>query len=98
MEPGSLRTQGAQYSQRSTLPAKTHTVSSAPGDSAPSVFDPTLEYSTERVVLFWQPPFYFSPRFPSSVGVDDVSYSCAEQYMMAEKARLLGTTTRWSGM
>ena len=27
---------------------------------APSAFDPSLEYSTDILVLFWQPPSYFS--------------------------------------
>ena len=54
---------------------------------APSAFDPSLEYSTDNVVLFWQPPSYFSQLSPSSFVVDGVSYSCAEQFMMAEKAR-----------
>ena len=57
--------------------------------SAPSVFDPKLEYSTEQVVLFWQPPSCFLQLSPSSSIVDDVSSSCAEQFMMAEKARPL---------
>ena len=48
-----------------------------------------LEYSTDNVVLFWQPPSYFSQWSPSSFVVDGVSCSCAEQFMMAEKARLL---------
>ena len=38
-------------------------------------------------MLFWQPPSEFSQRSPSSFVVDNVSYSCAEQFMM-EKARL----------
>ena len=50
--------------------------------SAPSVFDPKLEYSTEQVVLFWQPPSCFSQWSPSSFVMDDMSYSCAEQFMM----------------
>ena len=37
---------------------------------APSAFDPSLEYSTANVVLFWQPPSYFSQLFPSSFVVD----------------------------
>ena len=49
-------------------------------------FDPSLAYSTEKVVLFWQPPSYFSPWSPSLLVVDDVLYYCAEKYMMAEKA------------
>ena len=55
---------------------------------APSVFDPSLEYPTDNVVLFWQPPSYFSQWSPSLIVVDGVSYSCAEQFMMAEEVRL----------
>ena len=58
------------------------------GPNSNTAFDPSLEYSTEKVVLFWQPPSYFPPWSPSSFVVDDVPYSCAEQYMMAEKIRL----------
>ena len=54
---------------KSTLPApKTIT-----DDSAPSVFDPTLEYSTEQVELFWHPPSCFSQWFSLSFVADDVS-------------------------
>ena len=53
-----------------------------------TVLDSSLGYSTDKVVLFWQPPSYFSPWSPSSFSVDDVPYSCAEQYTMAEKTRL----------
>ena len=55
---------------------------------APSTFDPSVEYSTDKVVLFWQPPPFFSQWSPSLFVVDDVSYFCAELFMMAEKARL----------
>ena len=59
--------------------------------------DPSLEYSTDKVVVFWYPPFYFSPWSPSSFVVDDMSYSCAEQYMMAEKANFFSKTIeQWS--
>ena len=53
-----------------------------------TAFDPSLEYSTDKVVLFWQLPSYFPPWSPSSFAVDDVPYSCAEQYMITEKTRL----------
>ena len=49
-------------------------------------------YSTDNVVLFWQPPSYFSKWSPSSFFVDGVPYSCVEQFMMAEKARLFKKT------
>ena len=83
MGPESFCAPGAQRSRSSTFPVPILT-----DGSAPSVFDPKLEYSTEQVVLFWQPPSCFSQWFPSSFVVDDVSSSCAEQFMMAEKARL----------
>ena len=55
-------------------------LNTAPDGLAPSTFDPSLEYSTDHVVLFWQPtPIVFAVV---------VSYSCAEQRRMAEKARL----------
>ena len=57
------------------------------GQNSDTAFDPFLEYSTDEVVLFWQLPFYFPPWFPSSFIVDDVPYSCAEQYIIAEKTR-----------
>lgn len=40
----------------------------------------------EQFTLFWDGPF--SQWEPSVFVIDDVEYSCAEQYMMAEKARL----------
>ena len=39
-------------------------------------------------MLFSQPPSCFSQWSPSSSVVDDVSYSCADQFIMPEKARL----------
>ena len=53
-----------------------------------TAFDPSLEYSTDKVVLFWQPPSYFPLWSPSSFAVDNVPYSCAEQNMMAETTKL----------
>ena len=81
--PDPSRASGVKCSQNSTAGPQLIT-----DCSGPSVFDPTLGYSTEQVVLFWQPPSCFSRWSPSSFVVDDVSCSCAEQFMMAEKARL----------
>ena len=72
--PDSSRAPGAQCSQNSTLPAPQILTDGL----APSAFDPQLEYITEQVVLFWQPPTCFSQCPPSSFVADDVSYSCAE--------------------
>ena len=46
----------------------------------------------ERFTLFWSGPF--SQWHPSVFMIDGVTYNCAEQYMMAEKARLFGDTER----
>ncbi len=40
----------------------------------------------ERFTLFWDGPF--SQWYPSEFELDDVLYNCAEQFMMAQKARL----------
>ena len=80
------RTAEAWCSLTGTLQAQI--LSTASDGLAPSVFDPCLEYSTDNVVLFWQFPSYFWQWSPSLFVVDGVSYSCAEQLMMAEKARL----------
>ena len=42
----------------------------------------------ERFTFFWDGPF--SQWEPSWFEVDGVEYNCAEQFMMAEKARLFG--------
>lgn len=45
---------------------------------------------TQDFVLFWKPPAVFSQWTASAFTVDGVDYGCAEQFMMAEKARLFG--------
>lgn len=65
-----------QRSQTRTLPSRT--TNTVPDGRASSVFDPTLECSTGKVVLFWQSPSYFLQWSPASFVVDDVSCSCAE--------------------
>ena len=56
---GTFRAQVAEalYSRTGTLQA--HIASTASDRLAPSVFDPSLEYSTDNVVLFWQPRAIF---------------------------------------
>jgi len=46
----------------------------------------------ESFHFFWSGPF--SQWHPSPFVIDGVTYNCAEQYMMAEKARLFGDTER----
>lgn len=76
------------FSNMFTLQAP-QTALSPTGGSTLLVSDATPKYSKEKVVLSgsWQPPSEFSQWSPSSVFVDDVSYYCAERYMMAKKAR-----------
>jgi len=45
---------------------------------------------TPDFVFFWKPPAVFGQWTPSPFTVDGVAYQCAEQFMMAEKARLFG--------
>ena len=49
------------------------------GPNSNTPFDPSLEYATDKLVLFWQPLSYFPPWFSLWLAVDDVPYSCAEQ-------------------
>lgn len=44
----------------------------------------------EQFKFFWSGPF--SQWHPSTFVIDGVTYNCAEQWMMAEKARLFGDT------
>ena len=101
MGPDSHRNPEAWCSQTRTLQARTaedwcsrtgtlqaQIPSTASDGLAPSAFDPSLEYSTDSVVLFWHPPSYFSQWSPPSFAVEGVSYYCAEQFIMAEKARI----------
>lgn len=53
-------------------------------------FDGSQVIETETMVLFWQPPGIFGQWTLSNFTVDGVDYMCAEQFMMAEKARLFG--------
>ena len=53
-------------------------------------FDGSLVIETATMVLFWQPPGIYGQWTPSPFTIDGDTYSCAEQFMMAEKARLFG--------
>ena len=55
-----------------------------------ATYDALLTYISDDVVLFWHPPSAFSQWTPSPFTVDVVEYNCAEQFMMASKARLFG--------
>ena len=64
-----------------------------PLELAYDAYDPSLTYINDDVVLFWHPPSAFSQWTPSPFVVDLVEYNCAEQFMMASKARLFGDDT-----
>ena len=55
-----------------------------------ATFDGSQTVITNDFVMFWKPPSPFGQWTASPFTVDDVDYVCAEQYMMAEKARLFG--------
>lgn len=53
-----------------------------------SRFDGTEIVVTPQMVLFWKPPSPFDQWTKALFSIDGVGYVCAEQFMMAEKARL----------
>ena len=63
-----------------------------------AAYDASLTYISDDVVLFWHPPSVFSLWTPSLFTVDLVEYNCAEQFMMASKARLFGDDTALSAI
>ena len=67
-----------------------------PLELACAPYDASLTYISGDVVLFWHPPPTFSQWTPSPFTVDLVEYNCAEQFMMASKARLFGDDTALS--
>lgn len=40
----------------------------------------------EKFTFFWRSESAFSQWYPSSFTVDGITYNCAEQYMMRQKA------------
>ena len=64
-----------------------------PLQHAYAAYDASLTYISDDVVLFWHPPSVFSQWTLSPFTVDLVEYNCAEQFMMASKARLFGDDT-----
>ncbi|CAB1106401.1 unnamed protein product [Ectocarpus sp. CCAP 1310/34] len=58
-------------------------------------FDDKCEYASDDVLLFWKPPSVFSQWTPSAFDVLGVRYSCGEQLMMSEKAKLFGYLTSY---
>ena len=69
-----------------------------PLEHAYAAYDASLTYINDDVVLFWHPPSAFSQWTLSPFTVDLVEYNCAEQFMMASKARLFGDDTALSAI
>ena len=69
-----------------------------PVEHAYATYDASLTYISDDVVLFWHPPSVFSQWTLSPFTVDLVEYNCAEQFMMASKARLFGDDTALSAI
>ena len=69
-----------------------------PLELAYATYDASLTYISDDVVLFWHPSPAFSQWTPSPFTVDLVEYNCAEQFMMASKARLFGDDTALSAI
>ena len=69
-----------------------------PLEHAYAAYDASLIYINDDVVLFWHPPSVFSQWTLSPFTVDLVEYNCAEQFMMASKARLFGDDTALSAI
>ena len=69
-----------------------------PLEHAYAAYDASLTYINDDVALFWHPPSAFSQWALSPFTVDLVEYNCAEQFMMASKARLFGDDTALSAI
>ena len=69
-----------------------------PLEHAYAAYDASLTYISDDVVLFWHPPSVFSQWTLSPFTVDLVEYNCAEQFIMASKARLFGDDTALSAI
>ena len=69
-----------------------------PLEHAYAAYDASLTYISDDVVLFWHPPSAFSQWTLSPFTVDLVKYNCADQFMMASKARLFVDDTALSAI
>ena len=58
----------------------------------------SLMYTSDDVVLVWQPPSAFPLWTPSSFTVDLVEYNCAEQFMMTSKLHPFGDDLAFSAI
>ena len=69
-----------------------------PLELAYATYDASLTYISDDVVLFLHSPSAFSQWTPSPFTVDLVEHNCAEQFMVASKARLFGDSTTLSAI
>ena len=82
----------------SVLPSYDLSPPFVPLEHAYAADDASLTNISDDVVLFWRPPSAFSQWTLSPFTVDLVEYDCAEQFMMASKARLFGDDTALSAI
>ena len=69
-----------------------------PLEHAYAAYDASLTYISDNVVVFCHPLSVFSQWTLSPFTVDLIGYNCAEQFMMASKARLFGDDTALSAI
>ena len=84
----SKTTTGDPFSSASPPPSTLPPPPYLPPPPFSQTFDGTRTFCTDHVVLFWQPPSPFSQWTAADFSVRDANYVCAEQFFMAEKARL----------
>ena len=82
----------------SVPPSHNLSPSFVPLEHAYAAYDASLTFVSDDVVLFWHPPSAFSQWTLSPFTVHLVEYKCAEQFMMASKARLFGDDTALSAI
>ncbi len=58
-----------------------------------ATYDGTEVVISDRYVMFWKPPAPFCQWTASPFELNGIAYNCAEQFMMAEKARLFGDSS-----
>ena len=69
-----------------------------PLERAYNEYGSSLTYISDDVVLVWHPLLAFSQWTQSQFIVDFVGYNCAEQFMVASKARLFSGDTALSAL
>ena len=84
----------SEQTRPATTPSVPHSDTLSPSftllERAYDDYDPSPTYMSDDMALFRHPPSIFSQWTQSPFTVNLVGYNCAEQFMMASKARLFG--------